>query len=207
MFNNTKYLLFYRWLCVNLVGFSLLFLAWVNGWIGLAISADPTHIILLIAGIFLYGLMLCGFKIWKTSKELNYIKGDEFNKSSRLQNYMNLKKEHKHSDPNSLIEALKIRLFGKITFVRYLANSLVLFGLVGTVVGFIIAFSGVDPSIVSDINAIAPMVTTLIQGMSVALYTTLAGAIFNIWLNFNYHILADGTAKLVTAILESKADV
>jgi hypothetical protein len=38
--------------------------------------------------------------------------------------------------------------------------------------------------------------------MSVALYTTLVGAILNIWLMVNYHILAGGTSKLITSIIE-----
>ena len=86
-----------------------------------------------------------------------------------------------------------------------MANSLVIIGLIGTVVGFIIALSGVDPSIVSDVNAIGPMVSTLITGMSVALYTTLVGAVFSLWLSLNYHFLAKGMIALVASILESKS--
>jgi hypothetical protein len=38
------------------------------------------------------------------------------------------------------------------------------------VIGFIIALSGVDPATAGDVNAIGPMVSALIGGMSVALY-------------------------------------
>jgi hypothetical protein len=52
------------------------------------------------------------------------------------------------------------------------------------------------------------MVTNLITGMSVALYTTLVGAVLNIWLMVNYHVLTAGTMNLVTAIIErGEADV
>jgi len=203
---DIKYLLFCRWLCINFLGFSLLTAAYFNGWVSMALAADPTHIVVLIALTFLWGLGLCGWKVWQTSKELNFIQGGELNKSHRWRNYMELKKIHSHTDPMSLIEALKIRQFGKISTIRYIANTLVLMGLVGTVVGFIIALSGVDPSLVSNVNNIGPMVGTLIQGMSVALYTTLVGSVFNIWLMVNYHVLANGTSKVVTAILESKTD-
>lgn len=203
---NIKYLLLSKWLCVNALGFGLLAIAFFNGWVGLAIAADPTRIVIMIVLAFLWGLSLCGWKVWQTSKELNFIRSGELDRSHRWRNYMNLKKFHAHADPMSLIEALKIRQFGKISTIRYIANTLVLMGLVGTVVGFIIALSGVDPSIVIDVSAVAPMVSTLIQGMSVALYTTLVGAIFNIWLTVNYQMLANGTSQLVTAILESNIE-
>jgi biopolymer transport protein ExbB/TolQ len=78
----------------------------------------------------------------------------------------------------------------------------VLLGLIGTVVGFIIALSGVDPQRASDVSAISPMVSTLIRGMSTALYTTLVGSVLNIWLMVDYRLLATGTVKLVTTVTE-----
>ena len=57
----------------------------------------------------------------------------------------------------------------------------------------------------SDVNAIGPMVSTLITGMSVALYTTLVGSVLNLWLTLNYHFLAKGMIDLVASILESKS--
>ena len=51
-------------------------------------------------------------------------------------------------------------------------------------------------------KSIAPMVTTLIDGMSVALYTTLVGAVLNIWLMVNYRLLEGGTITLLTTIVE-----
>jgi hypothetical protein len=42
----------------------------------------------------------------------------------------------------------------------------------------------------------------LIDGMSVALYTTLVGSVLHIWLIVNYHMLATGTVELVTAVAE-----
>ena len=83
-----------------------------------------------------------------------------------------------------------------------MANSLVLLGLIGTVVGFIIALSGVRPEVVSDVGAIGPMVSALINGMSVALYTTLVGSLLNVWLMINVRLLESGTVKLLTATVE-----
>ena len=78
-----------------------------------------------------------------------------------------------------------------------------LLGLIGTVLGFIIALSGVDPETASDVNAIAPMVSKLIQGMSTALYTTLVGSIFNVWLMANFQMLSSGTVQLISDLQEA----
>ncbi len=86
--------------------------------------------------------------------------------------------------------------------IRTISNSLVVLGLIGTVIGFIIALTGIDANAVADIGAIAPMVSTLIEGMSVALYTTLVGAVFHVWLLVNYQVLATGTVNLVNTIIE-----
>ena len=98
--------------------------------------------------------------------------------------------------------ALKLKLGARIGSIRHIANSLVFLGLIGTVIGFIIALSGINPEAAADVEAIGPMVSTLISGMSVALYTTLVGAILNVWLMLNYRLLESGTITLVTTIVE-----
>ena len=44
---------------------------------------------------------------------------------------------------------------------------------------------------------------TLIEGMGVALYTTLVGAVLNLWLAANYQLLATGTATLAAALMDA----
>ncbi|MCH8154558.1 MAG: MotA/TolQ/ExbB proton channel family protein [Proteobacteria bacterium] len=101
-----------------------------------------------------------------------------------------------------LASSLRLKLSQRVTVVRHVAGSLVLLGLIGTVVGFIIALSGVEPERAADVKAITPMISTLISGMSTALYTTLVGSVLNVWLMINYQVLAGGTVKLITALLE-----
>ena len=72
---------------------------------------------------------------------------------------------------------VRLKVSNRIAFVNYKANSLVFLGLVGTVIGFIVALSGVDPGTISIAKAVGPLVANLIQGMSIALYTTLVGAV------------------------------
>ena len=100
------------------------------------------------------------------------------------------------------VQLLRLRLSGHIAIVLHTANSLVFLGLVGTVIGFIVALSGVDPAHAGEVDSVAPMVSTLVKGMSIALYTTLIGALLHIWLLVNYRMLAGGTARLFDAIVE-----
>ena len=90
--------------------------------------------------------------------------------------------------------------------IRHLANTIVLIGLIGTVIGFIIALSGVSAESATDAKAIAPMVSTLILGMAIAFYKTLVGSVLNVWLMANYRLLEAGTVHLVTGIIERGED-
>ena len=82
------------------------------------------------------------------------------------------------------------------------ASKEVFFGLVGTVIGFIVALSAVDPETSVSVDNVATMVATLIQGMSIALYTTLFGAVLHLWLLVNYRMLATGAMHLFNAIVD-----
>ena len=74
-------------------------------------------------------------------------------------------------------QMVRLKLSNRIAFVNYKANSLVFLGLDGTVIGFNVAQSGVDPVTNSIAKVVGPLLANLIQGMSIALYTTLVGAV------------------------------
>lgn len=200
-----QYLLLLRFSLANLVGIALLAAAGMQGWIGVAWTADQTFISHSIFGLFVIGVVIAGQKIWKTSSELN--KARRFDPLHNPEPSMALRYvaevKGRSGDSRALAaSSLKLKLSTRIGMVRFIANSLVLLGLIGTVVGFIMALSGVDPQSSGDAAAITPMVSKLIAGMSVALYTTLIGAVLNVWLMVNYHILASGTVNLLTALVD-----
>lgn len=197
-----EYLLLLRFAVANLVGISLLGVAYVQGLVDMVIAADTTNISVAIFFVFLGGLVVCTRKVQFTSRELNLVKAIRRPESSRVARYF-ADIEGRNADSRAIIaSSLRLKLTSRIAVIRHTSNSLVFLGLIGTVVGFIIALSGVQPNTAADPSAIGPMVTTLIEGMSVALYTTLVGAVLNIWLMVNYHVLATGTVNLVTAIVE-----
>ena len=197
-----RYLLILRFALVNLLGFALLAVIALSGMIGQVMAADRTHLSAIIFVVFLGGLCLCGWKILRTSRELNHVR--DFNPlvPSRAAEYLAKLRGCPAGNRGVFADGLRLRLSQDIAVVRQTAGSLVLLGLIGTVVGFIIALSGVDPESASDISAVGLMVSTLISGMSTALYTTLVGSVLNLWLMVNYRLLATGTVKLITTIQE-----
>jgi biopolymer transport protein ExbB/TolQ len=199
-----QYLLVLRFTLLNLVGFALLGAAYVQGLVDRALAADRTYLSVVIFIVFLGGLAICARRVWQTSYELNRVRISDTQAHAVHQLAPMLGR--KPDNRRNVIGALRLRLAHRIAIVRHIANSLVIFGLIGTVLGFIIALSGVDPERASDINAIGPMVSVLISGMSTALYTTLIGAILNVWLMANHQLLAGGTVKLIAAIMELTQD-
>ena len=197
-----RFLLLLRFLLVNLFGFALLGAAFLQDWVVDALAADSTGMVVLIFGLFLVGLVLCGWKIWRASHELNQINSYDPLKPSRVGGYLTAIRLRSAESRSITAELLKLKLSNRIGIVRHIANSLVLLGLIGTVIGFIIALSGADLDLASDVQSVGPMITTLIGGMSVALYTTLVDVILNIWLMVNYRLLLNGTVNLVISVVE-----
>lgn len=191
------YLLFYRWLALNVVGFAILWVFHMNGMVEPVFLADSSYIVYVIAGLFLYGMVLCGFRVWKTSRELNYVKRGG---KGKLKEFAD---KSRQADRESVKEAFEIKLFARISFVKYISSSLVMLGLLGTVIGFIMVLTNISANAVGDAAQVGKLVGALTNGMGVALYTTLVGAITNLWLNANYNMLRTGVVNLIAAILES----
>ena len=197
-----NYVLLLRFALVNLLGFALLAIAAAQGLVDQILVADRTYLTVVIFIVFLGGLALCAWKILRTSKELNLVRNFNPIVPSKAAQYLAKIRGCTSSNRSILAGALRLKLSQGIAAVRQTAGSLVLLGLVGTVIGFIIALSGVDPETASDVSTVGPMISTLISGMSTALYTTLVGSILNIWLMINYQILSGGAVKLITALQE-----
>ena len=73
--------------------------------------------------------------------------------------------------------------------VEWLATHVVRIGLLGTVVGLIIAFSAAKAGGSADLNEVKPMIAAVVDGMYVSLYSTLLGIATNLWLKINLRLL------------------
>ena len=197
-----SYLLLLRFIVMNIAALAMVLYGWMKGWINEMVEQDVTNISLVIIGVFIVGWIICALKIYRCSVELNAVITPDKYGPSRANWYVDLVKQSSSDSHTAIAECLRSRLYSRISVIRSIANNLILLGLIGTVIGFIISLSGVDAERVADIASVAPMVSTLIQGMSVALYTTLVGAVLHVWLTMCYQILATGTVNLVNAIIE-----
>ena len=197
-----KYLLILRYSLINLVGLIFLFVLITQGYVTKAIKADITNMVIVILTLFAVGFILAAYRTFWLSRELNYSFFKTLPNHSLAKEFLQSSKKLDASSRNNLAASLRIKLSSKINYIKFMANTLVILGLIGTVIGFIIALSGVDGSVSSNPEEVSKMVSTLIQGMSVALYTTLVGSICSVWLNICYQIMSTGANNLLSKIIE-----
>ena len=197
-----RYLLVVRFCLINFIFTSIVFAIYLQGWLDAMFSGETVALVLFIFVVFIYGLSLCGARIWQTTVELNDIKTGSPPAASRAGKYLSSIYGNDREGRSISAMALRAKLANRIGIVRHFANSLVFLGLIGTVIGFIVALSAVDPKSTADADTVAPVIAKLIGGMSIALYTTLVGAVLHLWLIVNHRILSSGTVNLYSAIVE-----
>jgi hypothetical protein len=197
-----RYLLVLRMALLNIVAFGLLAAVLLQGWLDGAADRYTGWLCMVIFTVFLFGLGACFTRSFRVSRELNDLRAGCVRPGSRVAKYLSSIAGRGPESRSLSANMLRMRLGNYISLVRHTANSLVFLGLVGTVIGFIIALSAVDPQSSIAVDKIAPMVTTLIHGMSIALYTTLLGAVLHLWLMVNYRMLSTGTMHLYNTLVD-----
>ncbi|MGW8184398.1 MAG: MotA/TolQ/ExbB proton channel family protein [Burkholderiales bacterium] len=197
-----RYVLFLRFALVNVVSAALVLAAWLQGWLDDAFVGTSRWLCLIIIAVFVYGLAQCGLRLWQVGRELDDLHEDRPGGRSTAAWYLAQAVGAAAESRATAASLLRLRLSQSLASVRYIAGVLVLLGLVGTVIGFIVALSGVDPQKVPSVENVAPMVARLINGMSIALYTTLVGSVLHVWLMVAQRILAGGSLALFQSIVE-----
>lgn len=197
-----RYVLFLRFALVNVVAAALVVAAWLQGWLNDAFVGASLWLCLIIIAVFVYGLALCGLRLWQVGRELDDVNESRPGGRSTAAWYLAHAVGAAAESRTTAASLLRLRLSQNPATVRYIAGMLVLLGLVGTVIGFIVALSGVDPQKVPSVENVAPMVARLINGMSIALYTTLVGSVLHLWLMVTQRILVGGSMALFQSIVE-----
>ena len=197
-----RHALLLRFALVNMVAIALVGAAAGQGWIGQLLATDGSAYSVAIALVFAAGLLMAGQRAGQLSQALNEVRRFELDHTPPLPAYLRATANAEGQSRALLASTLRLRLAARIAPVKHIANSLVLLGLVGTVVGFIVALSGVEPDAAADVGAIGPMVSTLIAGMAIALHTTLVGSLLHLWLMVNVRLLESGTIRLLVATVE-----
>lgn len=135
---------------------------------------DSTYITHGIVALFVYGLALSSWRAYQFAGMID--KG-----------------------PNCCTpaESVKLWLVHRVNVVKALRSQLVLWGLIGTVVGFMIALRGITADNVADVSSIGPMVAQLQAGMATALNTTVVGSVLSAWLTANIVMLEGAATHLM----------
>ena len=212
LMNNPNALL-YKWLVINSFAALLVYVAWLRDWINLVIESDASSLSLVIGLVFLVFWLTSSFHILSINREVSRfaegettgVAADYFERLRRKG--VNLGQEK--VDQTLLASTLRARMFLPIQIVAYVANVLILLGLIGTVVGFVIAVSGLGDSIAggTNIERVQGVLGQIVNGMGVALFTTLLGAILGgLWLQIHYQMLVRAVGGLIVDVVE-RADI
>ena len=201
-----RFMTFIKLLFFNIFGLYMVYLAWLNGLVEPVFENDMTKITYVIVFVFLIGFVGVLLRNFRLSRELNalddYQKGiiDKDN-SYHSMKFLELARET-CTDNSFLQEAFRSKLLDRVREIRWIAALLVVLGLIGTVFGILIALSGVDATSAGDVSSVGRMVARLINGMHVALYTTILGSILSVWHEINVMITEKLTVRLYTRTLE-----
>ena len=192
------YLLLCKWVIINFLGAFFLWYAWKQGWIAIILATDISFITPVIGLLTLFGVGLTGWWAAKISKELSLVKKGNINEV--LNQFYPSPEKFSFDDAKNL-ESLKLLLTNRLSSMRHLAWALVVLGLIGTILGFVIVLLGIDISLVADISKLPMVMVEITTGLGIALYTTLAGALGNLWVLINYNMLTTATVQLYSYII------
>lgn len=186
-------LLIFRFVLLNAAGLAGFFLAWHHGLVIEAWNADTTPISGTIIALFLITWGFIAYRVVEVSRLLNLLDTSPL----RVMRYFT----RSQTDAN---EILKVKLTSRSEPLMAVCGVLITLGLLGTVWGMKEALIGVDSTKVGDINNLASAVASLTSGFMVALYTTIVGVVFSVFLFFNAQLLKGGQSRLYTKLLERR---
>lgn len=163
-------LLFYRFLLTNVLLACLAGALWLQGYVWPVIEGGAP-ISYIILGLFAVGWAWSAKEIVVISADLNESKRNGITPALLA-----------HADK----DAAKVEWLGSV------AEWLAALGLIGTVLGFMVALSGIADATSAD--GALKAVAHLGEGMNLALTTTLLGASLAIWMEINVRLLKTGMA-------------
>ena len=161
-------LLFYRFIILNILALAIVAALGWSGYLLPLFVTDESRLTIVIAALFLIGWVWS----WKEAVTLSMALNDS-----------------KRRGPQPACDALRDKAVAKTEWLGSVSEWLVALGLLGTVIGFSMALAGIDQGTVATATGAQSAVTALMQGMRVALNTTLVGAALALWHEVNIRML------------------
>lgn len=171
-----KNLLLYRLAIFNILMVALLGYIGYEGWIAMALAADPTGICAIIALIFAVTFGSSANQAWGTAKGLNFMKG--------------LTDRQRRVPPEGKPWTKRMV---KIEHIHAAAGWMAYIGLIGTMIGFLLALGAIDPASMATAAGVNALVPKMMASMGVAIWTTLTGAFFGFWTEVNHMMIRTAT--------------
>jgi len=186
---NFNYLGFHKFLMVNIfVMFFLLFL-YNKGYLDDIFIKDSSGISLIIT-------ILCFiFIVYQTYFSFFISSLDSKLKQKNLECFFSLLKVENNKNFSS--EIFYNLIFLKLKVTKDIANMATVLGLMGTVIGFIYVLIYLDTNALKSIETLPVALEHISKGLGIALYTTLVGTFFNVWMIFNFIYLNKEVEKLI----------
>src|ERR1044071_7828230 len=141
----------YRFTAINILGVVLLVAAFHQGWVNQIYSGDVTHITTVIGVVFLLGLMVSISRAVQINRLWNQLELDP------------VSMQHWIVRP----DAAGLRISSNIQIVHHIAASLLLLGIIGTIVGIILALKSTEAFSTSDQANLVVAIVMLFQGVYV----------------------------------------
>lgn len=177
-----KNLLLYRLYITNFCGFALVAWAAMLGYVQRVYANDISHISYVITALFIVGLGSTALQAWRVNREI-----DAGNVSlTRHMDMMMHTVKRKATAASLPIGSAHLSDIKEWLFTL---------GLIGSVVGFVIALDGIGSASLSTAEDTQKVAAQLLAGMSVAFYSTLAGSVLGLWTSINLRMLNTATAS------------
>jgi len=167
-----NHLLIFRFLLLNVVGYIGLGLAFQRGWIEYLFTNDPTFITSIILVLFCCVSLTTFVKVLKTSRNLDAQKAGPY---------------------PCLPPGRSSKVWAKIAWLLESSETMIGLGLIGTVIGFSVALSGVNEGSLGTAQGVSTALGPLMVGMKIALNTTIVGSILGMWNGVNQRMLQTAT--------------
>ena len=211
------YFLWLKFILLNVLFAAFFALSFFQGWVDAVFAKDPkvdwmttlltfhpqTTYVLGMLVVFLVGLFFSFQKVFETSREINCLKESNPRKSSRVAEYLRQIDGAESGSRLISLSALSAKWHNRQSVVRHLANMQTGLGLLGTVLGLVMAVAGVNANVVGDASTAGPLIAGLVSGMGFALYTTVAGGFLGqVWLLTNAHIIRGGSVDFLALLCE-----
>jgi biopolymer transport protein ExbB/TolQ len=165
-----KNLLIYRWLLINSVIAGVLVLPAASGHAARLFTEDTSLISYGIAALFALAWLWNAREVFRVSLRRNEL--------------FRLRADARAAHPSEGQKAM-----AKLAWLNQVPEWLVGLGLLGTVLGFKVALGAVDQGSLANAGGVQTSITTLMQGVTIAINTTIVGAVTGLWLEVNNRLL------------------